>query len=278
MSRSKIVEELIASLRDEVSGESLEDVRIGLFYTGVKLSSGASGVAFTPRDVSAKAICCPEMAGKAPFSGSLRDYSVAEAAELAQSGNPLLRAVGIAVINALSSKLIFVGGGAEVSYEEDALDAVEVREADKVVMIGAFKPYIKKLGNHVAELYVYEKNPLLREEAGLMEEPSRNMDEALREADLVIITGSAFVVSNIDEILREISNARDVVLVGPTASMNPEPLFRHGVTVVGGVRITDPDVMLRVVSEAGGTRALLKSCARKYVVKAGRAKVRGVVG
>ncbi len=275
---SRVVEELLGSLGEAAHGEGVEDVRIGLFYTGVKLSSGAGGVAFTPRDVSAKAVCCPEMAGKAPFSGNLKSYSVMEAAGLALSGNPLLRAVGVAVINALSSKLIFGEGGVDVSYDEDALDGVEVREGDRVVMIGAFKPYIKRLMGRVAELNVYERNPLLREEAGLTMEPSKSMEEALEEADLVIITGSAFVVSNIDEILDRISNARDVVLVGPTASMYPETLFNHGVTVVGGVRITDSDTMLRVVSEAGGTRALLKSCARKYVVRVGRARVKGMVG
>ena len=49
--------------------------------------------------------------------------------------------------------------------------------------------------------------------------------------------------------------AREIVLLGPTASVIPYPLFERGITAVMGVRIKDPRMMLRVISEAGGDTA-----------------------
>ncbi|MHA1580956.1 MAG: Rossmann-like domain-containing protein, partial [Candidatus Baldrarchaeia archaeon] len=45
-----------------------------------------------------------------------------------------------------------------------------------------------------------------------------------------------------------------------------DPLFKRGVTAIMGARITNVDLMLKVVSEAGGTRRLLSSCAKKFAI------------
>jgi hypothetical protein len=49
---------------------TVTDVRIGVFYTAALLSSGHTGVAFTPRDLS-DTVCCPRSAAAAPPSGHL---------------------------------------------------------------------------------------------------------------------------------------------------------------------------------------------------------------
>ncbi|MCD4704273.1 MAG: hypothetical protein K8R64_08305, partial [Methanosarcinaceae archaeon] len=41
------------------------------------------------------------------------------------------------------------------------------------------------------------------------------------------------------------------------------PLFASGFTAVMGTAITDADRMLQIVSEAGGTKHLLRKCGRK---------------
>jgi len=62
---------------------------------------------------------------------------------------------------------------------------------------------------------------------------------------------------------------REVVLLGPTASITPQPFFKRGVTAVMGVKITDPEKMLKVVSEAGGSGQLLSTCAKKTALVKG---------
>ena len=42
-----------------------------------------------------------------------------------------------------------------------------------------------------------------------------------------------------------------IVVVGPTASVSPDPLFRRGVSLVGGVDVTDADLLLDLLAEGG---------------------------
>ncbi|MEM4978977.1 MAG: DUF364 domain-containing protein, partial [Candidatus Nezhaarchaeales archaeon] len=75
-----------------------------------------------------------------------------------------------------------------------------------------------------------------------------------------IITGTTLANGTIDRLLELSKNARDVVLVGPTASTLPDPLFKHGVTIIGGVRVIDSEKVIQVVSEGGGTPSLKEAC------------------
>ena len=55
-----LVQTWVTDLQRALEGESLTAgvVRIGVFYTAAQLSSGHTGVAFTPRDLS-DTVCCP---------------------------------------------------------------------------------------------------------------------------------------------------------------------------------------------------------------------------
>lgn len=262
---SELVRELVEALRERVGGERVEDVRIGLFYTGVKLSTGHGGVAFTPRRWTTEATCCPDMEGKMPGAGDLKGMSVEDALELALSPHPLLRAVGIATINAASAPILFEEQRYKIEYDADPVNPEEIQLDEKVVMVGAFKPYVNPLRKRVKELKIYDDNLQLLRELGLPEDPGKPLQEALKEADIVILTGSALVVSGMDEILDNARSAKKLIIVGPTSSMLPDPFFSRGATALAGIRITNPDRMLQVISEAGGTRAILRNAARKFV-------------
>lgn len=257
-------------LAEKLAGAHLADVRIGIFYTGVKLSTGHGGVAYTPRGEAVEATCCPRMHGMGPKAGELVNMPLEDALGLSEGDNPLLRAVGIAAVNAASQAILF--GGERPNYHvvlgADALDVMEVGPGDTVVMVGAFPPYVRRLKNSVGRLHVFDENSSALQELGLPTSPETPLEGALAEASVAIITGSAFVNRTIDGILQA-SRAKKVAVVGPTASMLPEPLFKRGVSVLGGVRIDDSDMMLRIISEAGGSRAL-KTCATKYVVMGDR--------
>lgn len=268
---SRLIEELIGLLEEAVKDAWVEDVRIGLFYTGVKLSTGHGGVAYTPHKWIVEATCCPEMQRKMPYTGKLKGMRAVEAMRLAQTDHLLLRAVGVAAINAASAPILFEEGRYRLEYDADPVSAERLRPGDRVVMIGAFKPYVESLRMRAKELMVYDDNVGLLRELGLPENPGKPLEEALEEADLVIVTGSALVVSGMDEILENASRAREVVVVGPTSSMLPDPFFRRGVTALAGLRILDADKMLQAVSEAGGTRSIVKYSARKFVAWRGGA-------
>ena len=264
-----IIEELIRTMKSTFRRRDIvvEDIRMGVFYTAVKLCTGDAGVAFTPRDL-ADTVCCPRSAAKMPASGRLKGKKALELINLAESDNSLQRSIGIAVVNALSAALIKEQGirGARVKKGADALDVVEIEDRDRLVMIGAFVPFIKKLKGRTNALCIIDKHPqaLKEDERHFWRSPA-SMKGVVRKADVVIITGSSMVEGGLDEILAACTIAREIILAGPTASMWPDPFFKRGVTVMAGISINDADKLLQVVSE-GGSGYFFTGLARKIAV------------
>jgi len=93
--------------------------------------------------------------------------------------------------------------------------------------------------------------------------PESEMSSPLKESDVVIITGTTIVNHSIDTILSSINNGKRTAIVGPTASMIPNAFFKRGVTVVAGVRILNPDLMIKILKQGGSACHLLKGCAEK---------------
>jgi uncharacterized protein (DUF4213/DUF364 family) len=57
----------------------------------------------------------------------------------------------------------------------------------------------------------------------------------------------------LDRLLDLSKDSREIVVVGPTISIVPDPLFRRGVTYCGGVQVKNSDLLMTILSEAGGT-------------------------
>ncbi len=245
----------LADLRDVLGGTPLAvtDVRVGVFYTAARLATGHVGVAFTPRDL-ADTVCCPSSAAQAPPAGHLAGQDAWTLAAYAQAAAPLRRAIGVAVLNALSSLAQERHGvpGGRVLFGADALEVAGVEASDRVAMVGAFIPFIKALKHRVAGLAVVDKHrdALKPDEAAFWRSPAAATD-ALATASVVVITGSALVEGGLDGLLAAASAARRVVLAGPTASPWPPTFFARGVHVLGGIPVRDGETMLRLVSEGG---------------------------
>jgi uncharacterized protein (DUF4213/DUF364 family) len=90
---------------------------------------------------------------------------------------------------------------------------------------------------------VVERKPL---EGDLHEQSA---DVVIPQADVVAITGSAFVNGTIEHLLALARRDALVVVLGPTTPMTPV-LFDHGVHVVSGTRVVDTPAALRCLSEA----------------------------
>lgn len=264
-----IAKQLIEGLTRRIGDIPLlvDDIRIGIFYTAVKLSDGRAGVAFTPRDLE-DTVCCPRSAAKMPASGKMKGKTAWELAKYALSDNSLKRSVGVAVINALSARVIEAGdlSGGRLLQGRDALDTFKFRAGDNVAMVGGFTPFIKKLKGKVAGLNIIDKHPdaLKGDELSYWRSPDQ-IPALLPQADIVIITGSSLVEGGLEGLLLLCTKAREVVLAGPTASMWPGPLFDRGVTVLGGIIVNDADRLLQVVSE-GGSGYFFSGPARKIAI------------
>lgn len=232
---------------------TVRDVRIGVFYTAVLLSTGHAGVAFTPREL-ADTVCCPKSAAAAPHAGRLAGEQAWHLAAYATTEAPLKRAVGVATLNALAALAASRMGlrGGRLLAGLDALDAAEIVHDDRVAMVGAFVPFIRRLRGNVADLWIVDKHreALKPDEIGFWRSPER-VGETLSRASVVIISASSLVEGGLEALLGASANARRIVLAGPTAPSWTQPFFSAGVHVLSGIRVLAPERMLQIVSEGG---------------------------
>src|SRR6266446_10372866 len=131
----------------ELDGITVERAVVGLFFTGVELNNGIAGACATPIKTIPEAVCCPSAAMAMPFPGKLRGRPAFDHAREALGDNGIRRAVGIAAMNALADTCWRCRPHPETELRLgiDAFDATEIHPADRVVVIGAFVPFLREL-------------------------------------------------------------------------------------------------------------------------------------
>jgi len=267
---TSIISETIEIIREKsplpLNEIRIEDLVIGVFFTGVKLSSGHGGCAFTPVGEIPEAVCCPTSAARMPQAGTLEGMPVSEILNYALDRNVLKSAIGVATINALTQLIIDSEkeGDYQVVNHEDGFDLLKIEPHETVSLIGAFGPYIRKLKTMGNPFFIIEKNPqALKPDEIKYFKPATEMRSAVEKSNVLVITGTAIVNHTIDFILSLIKNGIRTAVIGPTASMIPDAFFKRGVNIMAGVRITNSDEMIKILKQGGSAYHLLKECSEK---------------
>ena len=244
----------------------IDDLVIGIFFTGVKLSTGHAGVAFTPIGEIPEAVCCPTTAARMPQAGNLEGRPVSEILKYALDPNVLKSAIGVATLNALSQWIIESeeSAGYPITKDADGFDLLEIKPDETVTLIGAFGPYIRRLKMMGNPFFIIEKNvQTLRLDEMKYFKPDSEMRNALEKSGVAIITGTAIVNRTIDHILSFVENGIRAAIIGPTASMIPDAFFKKGIHIMAGVHILNPDLMIKILKQGGSAYHLLKECSEK---------------
>jgi uncharacterized protein (DUF4213/DUF364 family) len=268
-----ILRETIAAIREilgaELDGISVEQAVIGLFFTGVKLSNGIAGACATPIKTIPEAVCCPTSAMAMPYPGKLRGRPAPDLAEEALSDHGIRRAVGIAAMNALADTCWRRRPyqETELRVDLDAFDATEIRPGDKVVVVGAFAPFLRELKRRRQSFLVLEQDSAtLKADELPFFRPAEQADDIVPEADVLLITGTTLLNDTLEQLLTLAKPTARVTMIGPTVSMLPEAFLRRGVDILGTVRITDPDGFLEILAEGGSGYHFLGRSAQKVVL------------
>lgn len=208
-------------------------------YLLLELSNGVCGVAYYPFDLTPNV---PKLV--------LKDSL--EAAKLSLSRVASRRAIGVAALNALTWALkptpeFRVG---------DPLDLLDVR-GKRVGVVGYFKPIFWRFES-AKSLKIVERKKM----KGVY--PPERAEEVLGDADIVLITGSCLVYGGMERYLRLAKCAEKVIVLGPTSSMTPEPFFKRGADIVGGVKI---DFCGSLFKSSGRAADVLKAGVKVYFEK-----------
>ncbi len=217
---------------------TVKDIRIGPYWTAVVTRN--CGLASTPHTLDDHHRGLPSPIIDA---GSLLEKDALELSRMARSDSVLEAAVGVATINSLieidESRCIDLNAG----------DFIEEQGRGKRVAIVGHFPFVKKLRETTKELWVIEKHP---RESDLAESEAENI---IPEADVVAITGSAFVNHTIEGLLKLCQPKALVIVLGPTTPLSPV-LFDYGIDVISGTRVIDTETALRHVSQGATFRQM----------------------
>ena len=152
--------------------------------------------------------------------------------------------IGLATANAL----IQIPFGAA---ESDILDLLQVRREDAVGMIGYFGPLVDSVRSRARVLHIFERKAI--PDLGVL--PDSDAACLLPECQIVVISATTLLNHTIDGLLDRCRVAREIAILGPSTPFLSEPFGKRGVTILSGIHVVDGPMVLRIVSEAGGTRS-----------------------
>ncbi|MFT4160105.1 Rossmann-like domain-containing protein [Shinella sp.] len=269
-----ILKRTVEIVRDRL-GHALDDVTIdrvaiGLFFTGVKLSTGHAGACATPVKDIPDAVCCPGSAMAMPFPGKLRGRRAADLLDEAMEQVGIRRTLGIATLNALAQMANEdrVDERIEIVEGLDAFAAAQVGVDDTVVVVGAFVPFLRELRRIGARHWVLEKDPstLKPHEMPYFREAER-APEVVPEADVLIITGTTLANDTLGDLIALAKPSARIVVVGPTVTIIPDAFFERGCHILGGIKVTDADAFLDILSEGGSGYHFFGKSATKITLR-----------
>ena len=229
----KILDELLGSLAADAPAR---EVRVGRFWTAVwgRGCGLASTVGPGRHEHGSNFV---------RDAGELARKSTLTLAKLAHSNSPLEAGIGLAAINSLlevdESRCVELNAG-ELLIE---------RGRDKQVALVGHFPFVPALRDAAARLWVLE----LRPQPG--DAFASFAGAIVPQADIVAITGSAFINHSLEGLLSLCRPDSFVVVLGPTTPLSPI-LFDHGANVISGTRVLDPQLVLRCAGEGATFRQI----------------------
>jgi len=243
-----ILERIYEVARPRLAGKRIKEIRIGLHMLAVELDSGLIGVTY---------VLINELGHNCTASqaGNLVGMPADEIASWALRAQSVIdSAVGLAVLNSAADY-------ENLEYENnpqgpDAAYSVAIRDTDQIGVVGYIEPLINSLRNKGYRLFVFERDESFRDRAYM----ESAQPELLPKCQVVFITSSTLINRTLENILSHCSNAREIIMVGPSTPLYPEAFKGTGVTVLAGTRWLpkNRDDIMAGVSQGAGMKQLVK--------------------
>ncbi|MGI6225854.1 MAG: Rossmann-like domain-containing protein [Peptococcales bacterium] len=249
------MEEVLAAAEPYLGSKTVSDLVIGISLIACQLDNGDIGVSYVLREE------LPRGCSNFPFAQHVIGKPASVIATWAISGeNALQKAVGTAVLNAASS---------EQNLPDDTLAdrpfGVELRPTDTVGMVGFIGPVVRQISGSVKQIIAFDKGMSLEESELLY--PMAKQPELLATCDIVIISGTTTINGTIDGLLKMCSQAREIIMVGPSTPMIIQGWKHTPITRLAGSfwDKNHKDEIFKVISLGGGISTISKYMLKKAV-------------
>jgi uncharacterized protein len=203
-------------------------------FCAVQLADGSTGVAYVLLGDARERL-------RDVDPGALAGRDAIALAEGFDGGDPAARSLALAAINAVSRHL-YDRARFSPDLAKSSLGSLELVPGDRLGMVGFFPPLVRRARDQGIPLLVLElRSELVQEAPGL----TVTLDPArLAECTKVVCTSTTLLNDSLDAVLARARGCREFVVIGPSASCVPDPLFARGVTGIGGAWVTDPSALL----------------------------------
>jgi uncharacterized protein len=239
MKQGTILRRIYEKVCDDAAGSSIQDVRIGIGYVGVKLQGDRLGVAaLLLGDLSHQ---CSHLA----VAGTLVNAPALNLIKyLVEGANPLQKALGVAAANAL------LGPDIKEKNDEDSIVLMKLTPQDRVAMVGMFSPLVSRIEATGATLNIIERDPARK---AVLDDNARK--GILKSCTVAVITATSLLNGTMEETLQSLGKPRHVAVLGPTTPLCMEAFEGTPVTHLGGAVApsVNANKILQIISEGGGT-------------------------
>ena len=171
--------------------------------------------------------------------GNLLDKCAQELVGWIESDNLLEASVGIAAFNSL------VDVNPEKLKEVNASEVIQRECPDKNLVIVGHFPFADKMRGIAKNLWIIEKKPYGDDF------PEEAAQEYVPRADIVAITGTAFINHTMEGLLSLCRPDALVMILGPSTPLVPL-LFDRGITYLSGSRVIDEAAARLTIQQGAG--------------------------
>lgn len=219
-----LIEMVLKEAQSSLQGKRVRDLVIGISLLAVELHDSNIGVSYVLREdlLSGCSIF--------PYGQEVLGERASEIAEWSLEGHDSLqRSIGIAVLGAASREK-------RLKDIEDSTDpfGMTLKDSDRVGMIGFIGLIAKMIEGRVKELIVFDKGGSKCGGVNTDVLPIEQQMNVLPTCDIVVLSGTTMINGSIDHLLNMCTNAREVVMIGPSTPMFPEAFLDTKVTVLAG--------------------------------------------
>ena len=241
---------LYKQFADRAKKARIKHLSVGLAYTAVRTEPGGVGLANT----------CLDSKWSCSVVGRDEEFEGKEASELLPrilSGNPMHRAMALALVNALNcdeaSTLLTEDRDNHILFRE-----LGIESGSRVAMIGYFKPLIRKLNQMRVGVDLADLGHGLGDSAEVLG------GLGVRSCALML-SATSIINGTADDILRYVPAGVPVAVLGPSTPLCPEAFLFTPVSFLAGTVPLDFEATFRAVRHGQGTPVLQRHGRKPYI-------------
>lgn len=138
----------------------------------------------------------------------------------------------------------------DYSDDKDIFEAVDFRKFNTIVMVGNFKPVVKRFQEAKIPIFIFDK----KEDEDILQEMSNQM-EFISRADAIILTATSIFNHSFVELVENSADNASIYILGPSALMHPDMKnYRNVKTIFGSIFEPHDERVLSVIKANLGTR------------------------